>query len=458
MNLNKKIKGGSTGKLFLFLFLVIIVAGGVYVVLVFFEKTPPQVEISGNTEYAGKTAHFSVNARDEQSGLRQIKLIIRQQHKEHVLLHESFPRRGYSGLIGPETFAKEFSFNIEESGIEDGAAEIVLTARDYSLRGFFSGNSFTLQKDITIDTVPPKVRILHAERYIDQGGSGIVIYQIDGEVDRHGAQFAGHFHKGYPAGDGRDNVYLAFLAVPYNIDVLENSMVIAEDNAGNQGSQAFSPVFKKTSFKHDRINVDDAFLSTKIPEFEGYYPEMQGDMVEKYLYTNRTIRQANNKTIAEICSTSVPDRLWQGRFLRMAGASRAGFADHRTYFYQGREIDKQVHLGMDIASTRHAEVKAANKGKVVFADYLGIYGNMVILDHGQGIFSLYSHLSRIEATVGDIIDNQTVLGLTGTSGMAGGDHLHFSMLVNGIFVAPKEWWDQQWIEVTIEEPLLNSRF
>jgi murein DD-endopeptidase MepM/ murein hydrolase activator NlpD len=113
---------------------------------------------------------------------------------------------------------------------------------------------------------------------------------------------------------------------------------------------------------------------------------------------------------------------------------------------------------MDIASTRHAEVKAANRGKVVFADYLGIYGNMVILDHGQGVFSLYSHLSRITATLGDIIESETVLGLTGTSGMAGGDHLHFSMLINGVFVSPKEWWDQQWIDVTLIEPLLNSRF
>ncbi len=458
MHLNTKTKGGGTGKLLLFLLLAIIAGGGVYIAMVFFEKTPPQVEITGNTEHAGETAHFSVNARDEQSGLRHVKLVIRQQDKEYVLLQEPFPRKGYTGRIGPESFVKELNFSIEESSIEDGAAELVLTARDYSLRSFFSGNSFELQKSIIIDTEPPKVRILHAERYIDQGGSGVVIYQVDGEVAEHGAHFAGHFHKGYPTGDGRDNVYLAFLAVPYNVSVLENSKVVAEDKAGNQGSQAFSPVFKKLSFKHDRINIDDTFLSAKIPEFEGYYPEMRGDMVEKYLYTNRTIRQANNNKIAEICSTSVPDRLWQGRFSRMAGASRAGFADHRTYFYQGREIDKQVHLGMDIASTRHAEVKAANRGKVIFADYLGIYGNMVILDHGQGLFSLYSHLSRIEARPGDIIDNETVLGLTGTSGMAGGDHLHFSVLVNGIFVAPKEWWDKQWIEVTIEEPLLNSRF
>ncbi len=81
-----------------------------------------------------------------------------------------------------------------------------------------------------------------------------------------------------------------------------------------------------------------------------------------------------------------------------------------------------------------------------------------MIDHGQGVFSLYSHLSQINGAVGDKVDQQTVLGLTGTTGMAGGDHLHFSMLINGMFVTPKEWWDQHWIDVTIEEPITDSKF
>jgi murein DD-endopeptidase MepM/ murein hydrolase activator NlpD len=113
---------------------------------------------------------------------------------------------------------------------------------------------------------------------------------------------------------------------------------------------------------------------------------------------------------------------------------------------------------MDIASTRRANVRAANSGIVVFADYLGIYGNMVMVDHGQGVFSLYSHLSQINVSPGDKVTTESVLGLTGTTGMAGGDHLHFSVLVNGIFVTPKEWWDQHWIEVTVDEPLIDSKF
>ncbi|NNK93205.1 MAG: M23 family metallopeptidase, partial [Desulfobacterales bacterium] len=196
----------------------------------------------------------------------------------------------------------------------------------------------------------------------------------------------------------------------------------------------------------------------KIPEFEQYYPKMSGELIDKYLYTNNIVRQENNKKISDLCKNPHPERLWNDRFLRMPGSSRAGYADHRTYYYQSQSIDKQVHLGIDIASTKNADVKASARGIVVYADYLGIYGNMVLLDHGHGVFSLYSHLSQINVSPQDALEQGVVLGLTGTSGMAGGDHLHFSILVNGIFVTPKEWWDQHWLDVTIEEPLVDSRF
>ena len=80
------------------------------------------------------------------------------------------------------------------------------------------------------------------------------------------------------------------------------------------------------------------------------------------------------------------------------------FADRRTYYFDDKEIDKQVHLGFDLATVQRAPVHASNAGKVVFADFLGIYGNCVILDHGLGVQSLYAHLSTIGVKVGDARD------------------------------------------------------
>ncbi len=222
------------------------------------------------------------------------------------------------------------------------------------------------------------------------------------------------------------------------------------DQAGNEGSGVFSMRYKKMKDKKDRINVSDGFLKKKIPEFQESYPELQGTAVEKYLFVNNTIRVRNAEKIAEISKNTVSEQLWRDRFIRMPGAGKAGYADQRTYYYQGDPIDHQTHLGIDIASTARVAIKAANRGRVIFADYLGIYGNTVILDHGQGLTSLYSHLSRIATTMNKLVEKGEQIGNSGTTGMAGGDHLHYSMLVHGIFVTPVEWLDQHWINVNIK--------
>ena len=131
----------------------------------------------------------------------------------------------------------------------------------------------------------------------------------------------------------------------------------------------------------------------------------------------------------------------------------AGFAERRTYLYEGRVVDQQTHLGHDLASTRQAPVPASNAGVVVLARYLGIYGQTVVIDHGYGLMTLYSHLSSLEVAEGDEVARNQSLGRTGTTGLSGGDHLHFSVLVGGVMVDPLEWWDVRWLRSRIEAPL-----
>ncbi len=130
------------------------------------------------------------------------------------------------------------------------------------------------------------------------------------------------------------------------------------------------------------------------------------------------------------------------------------FGDERTYLYDKQKIDTQTHLGYDLASLRHSPVVAANTGKVVLAENLGIYGNCVIIDHGLGLFSLYGHLSSISAQEGGVVKKGEEIGRTGDTGLAGGDHLHFSMMLYGIHVNPIEWWDGKWLKDHIQAKLL----
>lgn len=442
----------------LIMLVAILLLGGVGGFILFFEGDTPVVSFEETGRFLGKegTVHYRVT--DAGSGIRQVNVWGSQKGIKKNLHTTSYPRNKYISPVGPLEETRAISIDVKKEGFVDGPMEIGIEVTDFSLRNWLRGNKALAVKQVTVDTVPPRVQIIHNEKYISPGGSGIVIYRITGESGEHGVNVNRMFYPGFLVGDGRDDTYISFFALSFDTEKLEELSLSAADPAGNTTTVPFSTVVKKRGFKNDKINVSDGFLNRKIPEFRQYYPEMEGEFLDNYLFANGIVRRENNQRISNLCSSPISERLWRGHFKRMAGSSRAGFADHRTYFYNNKAVDQQVHLGMDIASTRRADVRAANIGQVVFADYLGIYGNMVLLDHGQGIFSLYSHLSQINVTVGDRVDQKTVLGLTGTTGMAGGDHLHFSMLVHGVFVTPKEWWDQHWIEVTIEEPLIDSKF
>ncbi len=111
------------------------------------------------------------------------------------------------------------------------------------------------------------------------------------------------------------------------------------------------------------------------------------------LLANGELRRENAATLIELTKQSVPEFLWRERFLQMRNAQvMSDFADRRTYLYNGQAVDQQDHLGYDLASTRLADIQAANDGIVVLARYFGIYGNAVFIDHGYGLFTLYGHL------------------------------------------------------------------
>ena len=411
------------------------------------EMEKPQVVLAGDSSHLGLTRQISLVASDAKSGLRSIEVTLVQEGKKAQLLERTYPRAGYLSGAGPKKIEETLEITAKALGFKDGAGELVVRVADFSWWNWLRGNITVQTSAVTIDTKPPVISIMESPQYIKGGGAGVVVYRVGEPAGRHGVLVNETFYPGFPLPKRGEGIYGACMGLPHDIAVLEKSFVVAADQAGNEAKAPFTMNLHARKIVSDKITVSDAFLSAKLPEFATYYPELSGTPVEQYIKVNNDIRLANYKKIQEICAKFQPERLWDGRFGRMEGSPRAGYADHRTYLYNNEKIDEQVHLGVDIASLEHAEVGAANRGLVVFAEYLGIYGNTVILDHGQGIFSLYSHLSQIDVPVGTMVEKGSVVGLTGTTGMAGGDHLHFSMLVNGIFVDPIEWWDEEWVKL-----------
>lgn len=431
---------------------IVLAVIAIIVFIKFCEREEPQITLANEGAPFGASRDVSFTVLDQRSGIREVSLQLVQKGKSATLYEKSFPRLNIFFEAGPERLEDSLEVKAQALGFEDGPAELVITGRDFSWWHWLRGNTTVMRYGVLIDTKPPMISVVYTPRYIMPGGSGVIVYKLSEKAAKHGVFINDLFFPGFPATDPFDGKYAAFIGLPYDLDKLDSPRIIAVDEADNQGVVVFGMILKKAHTVHDRITLSDDFLNRKLPEFAQNYPEMYGSLLEQYLFVNNKVRAANNAKIKEICKSPSPKRLWQGRFLRLPRSSRqAGFADHRSYYYQGKEVDKQVHLGMDLASTRHAPVKAANRGQVVFADYLGIYGNTVILDHGQGVFSLYGHLSQIEVKPGDLVDQDSVIGLSGATGMAGGDHLHFSMLVNGVFVSPLEWWDEHWLKLNITD-------
>jgi murein DD-endopeptidase MepM/ murein hydrolase activator NlpD len=375
--------------------------------------------------------------------------------KEVVLADDVLPSAGF--LSGGEVKVKTLNIKFEPEKLEfsDGKAILRLAVWDYSWRGWWQGNQIYVEKDLIIDTLPPEIEVISRAHNVAQGGAGIVIYRTSEDCRQTGVQVGNNFFPGY-AGYYKDpQIRLTFIGLGYQQGPQTQIMIKAVDEAGNVARAGVNHHIRKKTFKNDNIRISDRFLSWKVPEFENEFTtESTASLVDKFIKINRELRKANYQQINALAEKTSTVKHWQGVFLRMPGsANQAGFADHRVYSYKGKIIDRQVHLGMDLASVTRALVPAANSGVVIFNGLLGIYGRTVLIDHGFGLFSMYAHLNRSDVSEGQQVSKGDTLGRTGSTGLAGGDHLHFGILVHSTFVNPVEWWDAAWIKNNISSKI-----
>jgi len=352
-------------------------------------------------------------------------------------------------------------------GLTSGQARLVVSASRPVLFGL-RRVSATASRDIAVRLERPRVSVLSTHHYINVGGSEMVVYRVSPDDVASGVRVGEIEYPGYPAsGATVDGVKItdpaarvAFFALLYDEDVDTPIRLFARDEAGNAATADLERRAFPKPARQSRIVLDDTFIDRVVPAILAGTTEVkpEGSTIEKYVVINSELRKKNADKIASFASQTAPEMLWRGvPFHAFANnAVEAAFADRRTYVYQGREVDRQVHLGFDLASVAHAPVPAANRGRVLFAGDLGIYGNAVIIDHGMGVQSLYGHLSSIDVKVGDMVEQAQEIGRTGMTGLAGGDHLHFTMLVAGHMVSPIEWWDPHWVEDRILRKLREA--
>ncbi|MBQ7456161.1 MAG: M23 family metallopeptidase [Desulfovibrio sp.] len=399
----------------------------------------PEVVITPNTGRISQNAMLSVHVKDP-SGIRAVQVGIRKNNVLTPVHKEEF-----------KEFLKEqvVDVSFKDVQLKEGALELEIRATDGSKAGFGQGNTKTVLLPFRFDTKPPYISLKTGLPTVRRGGTGMVRYEIDEEISMSGVLIDTYFVPGYLQKDGS---YICFFPFPYSMtaqDFKKKIKITAVDLAGNVTQNRLNVLAYERKFKIDKLDLTDDFLATVQAKLAHLCPQATNNL-DCYLTINGHERMTNARRLLEIGKDTAQAMLWSGNFMRLPrSAARAGYADHRLLTYKGKQVGESYHLGYDFASLRNADVPAANNGRVVFTGDMGIYGNLVVIDHGLGVMSLYSHLNEILTQKGDIVEKGKIIGRTGTTGLAFGDHLHFGILVAGIEVTPLEWIDPKWIRDNI---------
>jgi len=446
--------------------LLLLAAGGAFL---YAGRLPgPAIEIAKPVKYVGQSTPVDVAITAPAAHVSRIRIIFEQGGKQTPLFSLETP--GSADLKQESADRVRVTRAINRESVPDlksGPAKLIVTAARPVMRGFRTVEA-SATRDVQVRLEKPTVAVLSTKHYINLGGTEAIVYRATPPDVESGVQVGDLTYPGYPAGGAKIEgvsisdpaVKIAFFALRFDQDVNTPMFAYAKDEAGNSARADFDHLTFPKPFKRSRIELDDKFLNRVVPAILETSPEIkpEGETLDKFLAINGDLRRKNAEKIQSFAKQSSPDMIWAGVVFHpfTSSAVEAAFADQRTYVYQGKEVDRQVHLGFDLARTVNSPIVAANAGKVLYAAPLGIYGNCVILDHGMGVQSLYGHMSSIRVQVGQTVAKEEELGRSGMTGLAGGDHLHFTMLVNGQMVNPVEWWDAHWIQDRILRKLREA--
>ncbi len=437
---------------------VVAVVGAVVLGWQRFEGTAPAVEAPESLILGTENLTVEIRIADGDSGLRTASVRLLGQSGSRSLFEQTWP----GSLIGggaPGSHEQSLTLTLDpgELQIPDGPATLVVDARDWAWRDGFSGNRTELSIPVSVDTRPPEVRVQSGLTYVYRGGSAAAVYRLGEDVPRDGVQVGDAFFPGHPHPKGGPRDRFALFSIPVDAPKQVEVRVVAFDAAANEGSARFPAHVLERVFRDSRLTLSDDFITRVAEPLAREAGLPTGDPADTFRAVNETLRARNEATIRERLPKESTPRQWNGAFAQLAGSKvMSRFAEHRTYVYRDQPVSEARHYGFDLASTARAPVTAAGAGRVVLAEDLGIYGGCVVVDHGLGLASLYAHLSAIDVAVGDDLRKGQRLGLSGDTGLAGGDHLHFAFLVGERYVDPLEWWDPKWVRSHVEVRLERS--
>ena len=439
-------KKRNSGSIVVLTFFAVLIAMAVYLYnSAMFERDVPQIDIK-NGLFWNLRSPLELSIKDS-SGIKNYRVVLQTAKGERELAFSNYT-----------TPAKNITLEVKAPrgavGAKEREVKVIVEAQDGSKWNFFNGNTAHKEFVFTVDRRRPKVSVLANSYKISRGGSAVVIFRAtDENMDKIyiKTSFGKIFH---PTPFYKDGYYISLLAWPTTAKHFR-AEVVAVDLAGNK-VKAYIPLYlKNRAYKRSNITLSDRFLQGKVADLASEFDETADieDPIERFKAVNEDIRAKNEALIHKITSKVPEDMIDNFKINRMYPLKNAkvvaSFGDHRFYYYKGKLVSESYHMGLDLASKTMAEIKPQNGGEVIFADFNGLYGNMPIIHHGLGLYTLYGHCSSLAVSQGDEVSPKEMIAHTGKSGYAMGDHLHFGVLVQGIEVRPQEWMDKKWIKVNI---------
>lgn len=446
--------GAGRGAGFFALFCLLVILGLVWKVT---SRASPSIELQGQIKGLGLSTPVSFAVRDPKHHLKRVQVEVHQGGRSFQVMDSVLPVPAW-WKFWSRAGSKEATFSTragrkEIPDLQEGRATLALIATSDSWGRFFRGGRSEVLLDLPVRFLPPSIEVLTSQHYINQGGCDMAVFKVSAGTVESGIQVGKYFFPSWPLKESAPETRLCVFAYPYDVDPRTPARIVARDDAGNESLANFNyQVFPK-KFKADTITLTDDFMNRVVPPILSQTPELrdQGSLLKNFLLENGPLRQMDAQQLVALSQKTSPRFTWNQPFVPLGNAQvEASFADYRTYMYNGEVVDHQTHLGFDLAVVQHTPVVAANDGVVVRTSYFGIYGNAVIVDHGCGLQSLYAHLSSIGVKEAEQVKRGQVIAHSGQTGLAGGDHLHFTMLLEGVPVNPVEWWDPHWIHDRIE--------
>jgi hypothetical protein len=411
----------------------------------------PTIALETDRPAVGRATRVVADFAEPQRGLGVVRLEVVQGERTEVLDEQRFERGSGLPIVGDagvgETTLVATIGTDSLAWLEEGEV-VVRAVADRAAGPLRRVRPVTVEQTLPVRLRPPRLEVVSSQHYARQGGSGAVAYRVGETVVRSGVRAGVAESHGSRLEGGAPADRFVLYAIPWDLDTPADARLFAEDDAGNRAEQPFLDLFKPMAPRTGTIRLGDDFLERVVPAIASQTPGFDDSdgLLDQYLRINGDLRRAELDRVAELTRGSEPSFLWSGPFVQMPNSAlQANFAETRTYLYEGKTVDRQTHLGLDLASTARAPVPAPNSGRVLYAGWMSLYGNVVIIDHGYGLLSLCGHLSSVDTVEGASVAKGEIVGSSGATGLAGGDHLHLEIFLHGQSVDPVEWLDAKWI-------------